>query len=55
MVCVAAAEELADVDAAELEAALDAALDDPDCEQPASAKMPMASTVAMTTANSLRA
>ena len=51
MVCVAAAEEPADDDAVELEAALD----EPDCEQPASAKTPIASTAANMTASSLRA
>ena len=51
MVCVAAAEESADDDAAELEAALD----ELDCEHPASAKTPMASIAAKIAASSLRA
>lgn len=55
MVCVAAAEASADADDVELEAALEAALDELDCEHPASAKMLMANTVAMTTTSSLRA
>ena len=55
MVCVAAAEESADDDAAELEAVLEAALDELDCEHPASAKTPIASTAANMTASSLRA
>ena len=55
MVCVAAAEEPADDDAAELEAALEAAFDELDCEHPASAKTPMASTAAKMAASSLRA
>ena len=55
MVCVAAAEESADDDAAELEAVLEAALDELDCEHPASAKTPMASIAAKMAASSLRA
>ena len=55
MVCVAAAEESADDDAAELEAVLEAALDELDCEHPASAKTPMASIAAKIAASSLRA
>ena len=54
MVCVAAAEESADDDAAELEAALEAELDELDCEHPASAKTPMASIAAKIAASSLR-
>ena len=55
MVCVAAAEESADDDAAELAAVLEAALDELDCEHPASAKTPMASIAAKMAASSLRA
>ena len=55
MVCVAAAEESADDDAAEFEAVLEAALDELDCEHPASAKTPMASIAANMAASSLRA